>query len=111
MKKNSIMQKDFEKVLKSMSKNSFVAVPSSFGDWWYSFAFGGNIYLALYSHGADPFIRINKEAGMNDDAIYDLCNFLNESIGCEANLSSLGLSKTYYVGGSSDGKYLYINID
>lgn len=111
MKKKSVMQEDFEKVLKSMPGKDFVEVPSDFRDWWYSFGFGGNIYLALYSHGADPYVRINKVAGMNEEAIFDLCNFLNESIGCEANPSSLGLSRTYYVGGSSDRKYLYINVD
>lgn len=58
MKKKSVMQEDFEKFLKSLPKKVFVNTESDNGDWWYSFAFSENIYLALYSHQTDEFVRI-----------------------------------------------------
>lgn len=66
MKKKSVMQEDFEKFLKSLPKKVFVNTESDNGDWWYSFAFSENIYLALYSHQTDEFVRIQRVAGKEE---------------------------------------------
>lgn len=107
MKKKSVMQEDFEKFLKSLPKKVFVNTESDNGDWWYSFAFSENIYLALYSHQTDEFVRIQRVAG-KEEADFDLFALMDDYLTEEDTLQSTGISKTYSIGGSSDGKYFYI---
>ena len=108
MKKESIMQKDFEKFLKSLPNKNVVDTESTFGDWWYTFAFGNNIYLALYSGGDDDYVRIQRIAGINETADFNLLNLLNDKMGCEAT-PPLIVSQNYDVSNSSDMKYIYIH--
>ena len=80
MKKKKILQMDFEKFLKSLPKKEFVSTESTWRDWWYSFVFSDNIYLALYSYGTDDYVRIQRIAGINETADFNLLNLLNPKI-------------------------------
>ena len=105
------MQVDFEKFLKSLPQKDFVSVEDGTNDIWYSFGFYYNIYLALYSNQSDAFIKIQRVAGINESGDYELLNYLDKGLGCDAIAPQLIGSKNYYVSNSSDMKYIFIHND
>lgn len=107
-KEKCAMMQDFEKFLKCLPQSEFISTKDRSGDWWYSFTYKGGIYLALYSHQTDEFIRIQRATRTMYSVDSDLQIAVKMTLGTEDGRKNVGISKVYSVTESLDEDYVYI---